>query len=103
MEFSRRKWGYYLTIWSAKYFKIKLLWFREGAACSMQKHFKRAETWLCLYGSGLMHVDGQEEAMRHGEFSQVRVGAWHQYTADKNTLIIEIQTGECREDDIERA
>lgn len=108
MEFSRRKWGWYLTLWSAKSFKVKLLWFRKGAFCSKQKHFKRDEVWCFLFGKGLFYKlcpegDSEHLEVQTGASCRVPVLHWHTYTAEKTTLVLEIQTGECREDDIERA
>ena len=110
MTFSRRKWGYFLTLWSAKAFKVKLLWFKAGAACSMQKHFKRNELWLFIFGQGDMGIGAEPfnfhpenvYDMRQGDFVEVLKERWHCFRARRTTLILEIQTGECREDDIER-
>jgi len=106
----KRKWGYYLTLISREHFKVKLLWFRSGDNCSMQRHKYRNEVWCFLYGLGAMlrSVNGKSGSieMKHvggGHCSDVPVDTWHQYRAYRNTLVLEIQYGEkCAEDDIER-
>lgn len=102
MEFSRRKWGYYLTLLSGKRFKVKLLYFRKGASCSMQRHFKRKELWLLIFGHGYLKVSGKAQTLRKGDYGLVPLKAWHQFKAKRSSLVLEIQTGYCREDDIER-
>lgn len=77
----------------------------------MQRHFNRDEMWLFLFGGGVMGVGldynniSPENVydMSGGDFIEVLRGRWHKYIATKRTLVLEIQTGECREDDIERS
>ena len=111
MEFSRRKWGYYLTVYSAKRFKIKFLYFKKDTSCSMQRHFKRSETWCFLFGKGLFWKDSKSNIVKKDWIANVEAGSsvclamrdWHMYVAQKPTLVLEIQTGICEESDIERA
>lgn len=97
-----RKWGFYLTLLSMKGFKIKLLFFRKGRACSLQRHSKRGELWLFLMGQGLMENNTSYEGLSKGGYEHVPLGNWHRFTAYKTTIVLEIQYGECRENDIER-
>jgi len=103
MEFSKRKWGYYLTVYSARNFKIKFLYFKAGKACSMQRHLMRNEIWCYLFGLGAFRLNDRSYPAKTGSCSMVSVGDWHQYRAKKPTLVLEIQTGICEESDIERA
>lgn len=110
MEFSKRKWGWYLTLYSAECFKIKLLYFKKKSKLSLQRHFKRYEYWLILSGNGRIHNDSRiedcksrYEILRKGEYKNITIGNWHQFKSNTPTFVLEIQTGECREDDIERA
>lgn len=111
MEFSKRNWGWYLTFYSADRFKLKFLYFKSGHSCSMQRHKNRSETWCFLFGSGKFWKDGKSfvsssdwlAPIIKGSSAVVPFNCWHQYTAIKPTLVLEIQTGDCREDDIERA
>lgn len=111
MEFSKRKWGWYWTLYSAAHFKVKLLYFKSGKQCSMQKHFSRNELWCFLFGEGLFssqNYRGQSDEgiwtkpKKIGDFQFVDCEYWHQFTAHKPTLVLEIQTGYCIENDIER-
>jgi len=103
VEFSRRKWGWYLTLYSAKRFKIKFLYFKAGKSCSLQRHFKRHELWCSVFGSGWLSVDKKKIPLKSGDYKAVPVNKWHRYRASKNSLILEIQTGHCVETDIQRA
>lgn len=103
MEFSRRKWGWYLTLYSESRFKIKLLYFKPGHSCSMQRHKKRSEIWCFLFGKGEMFLNRRKRQVTKGSSVIVAAGDWHQYVAGTRTLVLEVQTGTCRESDIERA
>ena len=112
MEFSRRKWGWYLTLYSGKQFKIKFLYFKSGKSCSMQRHSQRNELWCFLFGSGKFSSQNYRDQdttgnwtkdVGSGNFQFVDYNYWHQYYAQKPTLVLEIQTGICEESDIERA
>lgn len=101
MQFARRPWGWWLVLLSRKHFKVKLLRFKRGGAISLQRHEHRNELWLFLSGGGKM---AYSTAPRPGDYKMIRHGHWHQYTATKPTLVLEIQYGsQCNEMDIERA
>lgn len=105
VAFKRRKWGWYLTLLEGMQWKIKLLYFKEGGEISYQRHHHRAELWLFVFGRGMMRMTDKVRHMRGaGESALIYRGQWHQYTADKRTLVIECQFGgNCSEGDIERA
>lgn len=99
MYLKHKPWGWYFTLISAAHFKVKLLRFNKGAACSNQRHTHRSELWLFLSGKG--NLSGLE--VSRGQFALVSEHAWHQYRAATKTLVLEIQFGEkCEESDIER-
>lgn len=100
MEFSKRTWGWWLTLWSAKTFKVKLLYFKAGHSCSLQRHFCRDEDWRWVFGKGKLEKNGGFFKNPAREF--IRRRELHKYTAETPTLVLEIQTGDCREEDIER-
>lgn len=107
MIFSIRKWGWYLTLLSGQQYKVKILFFRAGKAISLQRHNHRKELWLYLFGRGSMSQGDQKLTTfirKGGETSAIDRFEWHQFKAEKTTLVLEIQHGGmCREDDIERA
>src|SRR5690554_1993045 len=105
-RFERRKWGWYLTILDRKYFKIKILRFRTGKACSMQYHNDRSEMWLFLSGYGEMRT-GEAKSQRvlidPGTYVIISPKQKHQYVAVTKSLVVEIQYGsQCTEEDIIR-
>lgn len=100
-----KRWGWFENVLKGKQFKIKLLYFEEGKGISYQKHNHRSELWLFVHGKGKMRVGRNVQYLRHkGESHLIPKGQWHQFTADKPTLVLEIQFGgHCSERDIERA
>jgi len=109
VEFSRRKWGWYLTLLSYETFKVKLLYFKKDKHLSLQKHLHRNELWCFLSGKGFFiydseSVDAKKEPVTKGEHRVVQKRYWHQYYAIKSTLVLEIQYGTvCSEVDIIRS
>lgn len=107
MEFKRRPWGWYLTLIDQRQFKVKILKFKAGKSCSKQRHKYRSEVWCFLSGLGVFYRDGGANSLydvRSGDAVPVTRENWHQYTALKPTLVLEIQYGDqCIEEDIERA
>lgn len=102
----RKPWGKYWVLLSRPQFKVKLLYFKEGGEISLQRHFYRDETWCFLKGGGWMKnnqtTKGIKKYMVAGDSTIVPRGYWHHYRADKPTYILEVQTGLCKEEDIER-
>lgn len=98
----KRPWGWHWTLYSATNFKIKLLYFKSNSSCSMQRHSKRIEIWCFLFGCGRFTLDRDNLISKNGSCWMVGYGEWHKYDAISPTLVLEIQTGLCREDDIER-
>ncbi len=74
----------------------------------MQRHKRRNELWCFLSGKGEMWVGGKQNAMGYfdvtkGDSIAVPHNNWHQFKAEKSTLVLEIQYGDkCEESDIER-
>lgn len=99
-----RIWGWYITLFSAKSFKIKLLYFKPNGQCSFQKHKKRSELWCFLSGSGIFtHGKNKDQiSINSGDCVSVPINHWHQYKSNMRTLVLEIQTGVCEEEDITR-
>lgn len=103
MYLKKRSWGWYWTLWSAKYFKVKFLLFKRGHYCSMQRHKDRSELWLVIFGNGDMEGDFFNPQFNKGDWHSVAPQSLHRFCAHKLSLILEIQYGvSCREDDIER-
>lgn len=106
-RFARRNWGWWLVLWREPKFKVKLLYFKEGGAISMQRHQHRNELWLFLKGRGQMILEGEvlgsQQHKAKGDSLLISQKIWHKFTAEKKTWVLEIQYGElCCEKDIER-
>lgn len=103
-RFARRSWGWYLTLIDRKHFKVKLLRFRKGQACSLQYHEERSELWLFLKGKGKFTRGTSLRDTGENEWQIVPQGVSHRYLAVLPTLVLEIQYGDkCDERDIIRA
>jgi mannose-6-phosphate isomerase-like protein (cupin superfamily) len=105
MEIVQRQWGKYYVLDSGDNYKVKRLVINPNKSISMQRHFKRDELWQVVSGYGIMKVSGTSEHIHPQDIFHISREEWHKVTntSDKNQLvIIEIQTGICEEDDIER-
>lgn len=103
MRFSKRKWGYYITLIDRKHFKVKILRFHTQKKCSFQEHKKRSELWLFLSGNGSFTKDQVSYLIGKGEYAYVMRNTKHTYKAYKSTYVLEIQFGTyCKEEDIIR-
>lgn len=99
-----RPWGSYRNLADEDGFLVKLIEVLPGKRLSLQKHFKRSEYWTVVSGAGFAEVDGKELPLSPGTTVHVPCTATHRMRASEDgpLLILELQAGECREDDIER-
>ncbi len=101
-----KPWGFYITLLNAKYFKVKVLYFKRGGEISTQKHAWREEVWLWIFGQGTFKNSFNPPTTwavsdtKRGDYKKVSRTEWHHYKAKTPTLVLEIQTGVCQEDDI---
>jgi len=103
MKFSKRKWGWYLTLIEREHFKVKILRFHQSKACSFQSHKQRAELWLFLTGEGEFTKDLAKMNYKRGDYATVGRHIMHKFHATKSTYVLEIQYGtKCEEKDITR-
>jgi len=105
------RWGSYEVIAEGPKYKVKILTFNPGCGISFQKHFKRSENWQVVEGEVKLAIQREYNSKPiiyrlDEEFSTVfiNVEEWHQVWnfSDKPAKIVEIQYGECEEEDIER-
>lgn len=99
-----RPWGSYRNLARGEGFLVKIIEVSAGKRLSLQKHFKRSEYWTVISGKGIAEVDGEIIALEIGATVYVPYASTHrlQANSEETLLILELQTGECREDDIER-
>lgn len=108
---TERDWGYWRVLDDKpeKGYKVKELVIYPGKSLSDQKHFKRTEQWIVLEGVVKMQTEwegrqGIVHLQPHSMPYEIGVEVWHQASNPngENAHILEIQRGECYEEDIER-
>ena len=108
---TERDWGYWRVLDDKpeKGYKVKELVIYPGKSLSDQKHFKRSEQWMVLEGVVKMETDWQNRKdvlhlHPHNPPYEIGVEVWHKASNPngENAHILEIQWGECYEEDIER-
>ena len=108
---TERDWGYWRVLDDKpeKGYKVKELVIYPGKSLSDQKHFKRSEQWIVL--EGLVKMDTEYNGIvdslhlkPHTNPYEIGIEVWHQASNPngENAHILEIQWGECYEEDIER-
>lgn len=111
MEFKKTSWGYWLTFYKIDNCKYKLLFFKKGKSCSLQRHFKRTELWYFIFGTGVFWLNKHSNIVNKHKLLKIQrkssvlvpTESWHQYSSITPTLVLEKQYGFCEELDIERA
>lgn len=106
------RWGNYEVVRELPGYKIKILTVNPGCGISYQKHFKRAEVWFFTEGELDVAWSSDDEdptccfveTYQAGDDLSLPRLYWHQFWnfSDKPAKILEIQIGECEEEDIER-
>lgn len=101
----QRKWGTYKVLHETPNSKTKELTIEAGKSISLQRHFKRSEHWVIVQGLALAEVNGEEFVLDVDDYVYVSKCSIHKITAVAGfgvLKIIEVQFGECIEEDIER-
>jgi len=99
-----RPWGAFQNLYEAAGFLVKLIEVAPGHRLSLQRHFKREEFWIVVAGEGVFELDDEEKTIGVGAMVRVGIKQTHR-VANRGAsplLILELQKGECEEDDIER-
>lgn len=100
-----RPWGFYESLTLSDRFQVKRILVKPGSKLSLQKHFHRAEHWVVVAGTALVHRDGEEILLRENESVYLPLGSVHRLeNPGKIPLsLIEVQVGTyLGEDDIVR-
>jgi mannose-6-phosphate isomerase-like protein (cupin superfamily) len=104
-----RPWGNFKVIHTDKGYTVKILTIDPGQAISLQSHQLRQETWVIVEGTGEL-VLGKELT----KLSVTQISSLEKYFIDKQMIhrvrntgnvplvILELQTGICSEEDIQR-
>ncbi|MDC6481155.1 adenylyltransferase/cytidyltransferase family protein [bacterium] len=108
---TERDWGYWRVLDDKpdKGYKVKELVIYPGKSLSDQKHFKRSEEWNVLEGTVKMDTEWnsiQSSIILEPKSRTFEIGeqVWHKASnpGTENTHILEVQWGDCYEEDIER-
>lgn len=100
-----RPWGWYEGIHDGERFQVKRITVKPGEKLSLQKHFHRAEHWVVVNGTAVVHVDGADKLLSENESVYIPLGSVHRLTNPGKVPLhlIEVQTGAyLGEDDIVR-
>ena len=100
-----RPWGGYTVLFKGPDYQVKRIEIKPGLRFSLQKHFKRAEKWIVISGSGVAIVGTKKVPVKRGSIIEVSVEEVHRMhnTGAEPLIFIEVQFGEyLGEDDIQR-
>ena len=99
-----KPWGSYTDFVREPNYVSKELTVNPGQRLSLQSHTYREEHWVCVEGSGTALIGEEEKPLSVGSYVFVPRLTRHRITNNGNGLlrVMEVQTGECREDDIVR-
>jgi len=100
-----RPWGWYDSIESGEYFKVKKLHVNPGGKLSLQFHEKRAEHWIVVEGVAIVIKSNESFVLNEGESTFIPAKEVHSLKndSDEPLVLIEVQSGTyLEEDDITR-
>tara|TARA_Y100001973_G_C5181260_1_gene325066 strand:- start:1284 stop:1628 length:345 start_codon:yes stop_codon:yes gene_type:complete len=102
-KFEFKPWGWYLVLDENHDYKVKRIFVKPNEQFSLQYHNNREEHWTILDGVGTITQDDIESTIRPGEYAYIPPKQIHRLNGgEKGIWFIEVQRGECREDDIVR-
>lgn len=100
-----RPWGFYETIAHGDRFQAKRICVKPGQKLSLQMHHHRAEHWVVVRGTALVHCDDREFLLSENESTYIPLGNVHRLEnpGKVHLELIEVQSGAyLGEDDIVR-
>jgi len=99
-----RAWGSFDVLLDEQGVKVKKITVKSGQRLSLQLHRKRKELWYVIDGFGTMQIANDQFNIESGD--KVTINKYEVHRVRNSGLIdlvlIEIQTGDCQEDDIIR-
>jgi mannose-6-phosphate isomerase-like protein (cupin superfamily) len=110
LKLEGRRWGHFKVLHKGTDYVVKELVIHPGRGISYQRHFNREEYWWIRQGTATIkysHDDSEwnRYAVREsGRSFRVHKEMWHMVFNESNEdlHILELQVGECSEEDIER-
>ncbi len=99
-----RPWGHFRLLDQGPGFAAKVLLVKGEQRLSMQTHSLRAERWTVAMGNAIATVRGVKHALAVDDTIFIPIGVPHRLAniANEPLVVIEVQLGECLEDDIIR-
>lgn len=99
-----RPWGWWNQYLAEPGYSVKRLVLYPGKQFSMQRHHLRDEHWVVVSGQGVATLEGRETSLVPGGTFFIPRTAVHRLlnVGSTDLVVIEVQMGVCREDDIER-
>lgn len=100
-----RPWGHYEGLIQGDRFQVKKISVHPKGTLSLQKHFHRAEHWVVVSGTAVVHRDGEDIMLRENESIYLPLGCIHRLSNPGMIplTLIEVQSGAyLGEDDIVR-
>ena len=103
MNHVTKPWGWYKDLERHHNMVIKKIYIKPFQKISLQKHAHRDEFWYILSGIGSVQIGNTHRLAHQGETFSVGRGEVHRITAHADGItLLEVQEGECKEDDIVR-
>ncbi|MCS7311589.1 MAG: phosphomannose isomerase type II C-terminal cupin domain [Acidobacteria bacterium] len=102
--YDERPWGTWELLGMGPDYKVKRLVVRPGHRLSLQYHHYRSEHWVVVQGEALVQRDGETLYLKPDEGCYIPARVAHRVTnpGAEPLVIVEVQFGHCREDDIVR-
>ena len=99
-----RAWGSFDVLLDEEGVKVKKIVVKSGQRLSLQLHSKREEKWFIVEGFASVQIGVDEFDLEVGDSITIRKYEVHRVRNSGliDLVIIEIQTGDCQEDDIIR-
>ena len=103
-KYEKREWGNFEVLLDEPNLKVKKIVVKSGKRLSLQLHKLRDERWFIASGSGEVQIGNKTTDISEGDELFIEKYQVHRVRSAGliDLVIIEIQTGVCREDDIIR-
>ena len=103
IEKENRPWGWFKVLHRGDNYCVKELYIEPDMRISYQFHRYRTEDWVVVGGNGVITRNDIETDCKVGDTFFIGIEQRHRIKGGKNGItIIEVQRGDCKEDDIVR-
>lgn len=95
-----KQWGVEFWLTNTPLYCCKNLYVFPQHICSLHRHLKKSETFICQDGDGWVELSGQGIYMRPQSFVHIQAGMWHRFwtTHPNGMKMLEISTHHSDED-----